>query len=209
MISLYLVHYLVSMLSQNNSSPVIEGTGDHKAIKKLVLQAKKGDKEAFGALYTTLYVPLYRYVISKSHDGELANDVCQQTFLRFYEALDSYEPEKTPLAYLFTIAKRLLINHGEKKTFESFDETLFETYSDETVTILDEIHSKNLAATITTYLPSLSGDEQEVIRLYFFAELSYKEISDVIEKEEAYIRKIKERALKKLRILTRHLHETQ
>jgi RNA polymerase sigma-70 factor (ECF subfamily) len=158
-------------------------------------------------LYTSLYVPLYRYVISKSHDNELANDVCQQTFLRFYEALSSYEPEKSPLAYLFTIAKRLLINHGEKKAFESFDEALLETYNDDTPTILDEIHLKNLAASINTYLPSLTRDEEDVIRLYFFAELSYKEISEVIEKEEAYIRKIKERALKKLRILTTHLHE--
>ena len=196
------------MLSQNNSLPVIVSTGDHIALKKLILQAKKGDKNAFGALYSTLYVPLYRYVVSKSHDNELANDICQQTFLRFYEALSSYEPEKSPLAYLFTIAKRLLINHGEKKTFESFDDTLLETYSsDDSEAILDEAHIKNLATTINTYLPSLSNDEQEVIRLYFFAELSYKEISNITEKEEVYIRKIKERALKKLHILTLHLHE--
>ena len=207
MIFLHLVHYQVSMLSQNNFSPVIVSTGDHDAIKKLVLQAKKGDKEAFGTLYSALYVPLYRYVISKCHDRELVNDICQQTFLKFYEALSSYEPEKSPLAYLFTIAKRLLINHDEKKTFESFDETLLETYSDETQVILDEVHLKNLAENINSYLPSLSHDEQEVIRLYFFSELSYKEISDVIEKEEVYIRKIKERALKKLRILTQHLYE--
>lgn len=195
------------MLSQNNSSSVIVSTGDHVALKKLILQAKKGDTDAFGSLYSILYVPLYRYVVSKCRDVELTNDVCQQTFLKFYEALDSYEPEKSPLAYLFTIAKRLLINHGEKKTFESFDNTLLETYSDDTPSIIDEAHLKNLAESITTYLPSLSDDEQEVIRLHFFAELNYKEISDVIDKEEAYIRKIKERALKKLRILTEHLNE--
>ena len=194
------------MLSQNNSSPVIVSTGDHEALKKLILEAKKGNVDAFGKVYSALYVPLYRYVISKCYDQELANDVCQQTFLKFYEALASYEPEKSPLAYLFTIAKRLLINHGEKKTFESFDETLIETYSD-SVSIIDEKHISNLAASINTYLPSLSDDEQDVIRLYFYAELSYKEISDTLEKEEAYIRKIKERALKKLRILTTHLHE--
>jgi RNA polymerase sigma-70 factor (ECF subfamily) len=195
------------MLSQNNPSSVIISAGDHIALKKLILQAKKGDTEAFGSLYTTLYVPLYRYVMSKCHDTELTNDICQQTFLKFYEAIHSYEPEKSPLAYLFTIAKRLLINHTEKKTFTSFDETLFETYSDDSVMILDEIHIKNLSDTITTYLPSLTDDEQEVLRLYFFSEFSYKEISDIIEKEEVYIRKIKERALKKLRILTVHLHE--
>jgi RNA polymerase sigma-70 factor (ECF subfamily) len=145
--------------------------------------------------------------VSKCHDIELTNDICQQTFLKFYEAIHSYEPEKSPLAYLFTIAKRLLINHKEKKTFESFDVALFETYNDDSIVILDEIHIKNLSETITMYLPSLTDDEQEVIRLYFFSEFSYKEISDIIEKEEVYIRKIKERALKKLRILTAHLHE--
>jgi RNA polymerase sigma factor (sigma-70 family) len=56
-------------------------------------------------------------------------------------------------------------------------------------------------------LPQLTDDEQEVIRLYYFSELSYREIRDVLDKEEAYIRKIKERALKKLRILTAHLYE--
>jgi RNA polymerase sigma-70 factor (ECF subfamily) len=196
------------MLSQTNSSSVIVSTGDQDALKKLILEAKRGNTEAFGELYKALYVPLYRYVISKCHDEDLAVDISQQTFLKFYEALGTYEPEKTPLAYLFTIAKRLLINHGEKKTFESFDESLIETYTNDTETsVLDEAHIKYLAEKINMFLPSLSRDEEDVIRLYFYAELSHKEISDVLEKEEAYIRKIKERALKKLRILTAHLHE--
>lgn len=196
------------MLSQNNRQPVISNAGDGILLRKLILKAKKGDKEAFGEVYSTLYTPLYRYVFSKSHDRELVDDLCQQTFLKFYEALDSYEPEKSPLAYLFTIAKRLLINHREKKTFESFDETLFETYSDDKAGgIIEKIDTRNLADLINTYLPSLTTDEQEVVRLYFYSELSYKEISEIMEKEEAYIRKIKERALKKLRILSSHLHE--
>lgn len=195
------------MLSQNNFSPVIVSIGDAIALKKLILEAKRGNTEAFGTLYTTLYTPLYRYVISKCRDTELAQDIAQQTFLKFFEALDSYEPEKTPLAYLFTIAKRLLINHSEKKTFESFDESLFKSDNDTTLTVLDETHLRQLAENINSYLPSLTNDEQEVIRLHFFAELSYKEMSDILDKEEAYIRKIKERALKKLRILTKHLYE--
>ncbi len=195
------------MLSQNNNPPVISFAGDDILLKKIILKAKNGDKEAFASLYTQLYTPLYRYVLSRSKDRELAEDVCQQTFLKFYEALSSYEPEKSPLAYLFTIAKRLLINHGEKKTFEQFDEVFLETYNDESPSILDEVHIERLSKEITAYLPHLTDDEQDVIRLYFFSELSYKEISDILDKEEAYLRKIKERALKKLRILTQHLYE--
>lgn len=195
------------MLSQNNNSSVISSRGDIFLLKKLVISAKSGDTEAFEKLYTYLYTPLYRYTISKCHEKELAEDICQQTFLNFYETLASYEPEKSPLAYLFTIAKRLLINHGIKKTFVPFDETLLETYKDTSVTIIEDSHIKFLAEKINEYLPSLTETEQEVIRLFFYAELSYKEIGTILFKEESYVRKIKERALKKLRILTHHLHE--
>lgn len=195
------------MLSQNNNSPVISDVGDNFLLKKLIKSAKNGNIEAFEEIYVKLYTPLYRYTFSRCHDSDLTKDICQQVFLKFYMALGTYEPEKSPLAYLFTIAKHLLINYSEKKTFIPFDETLLETYTDDSVTVLDEVHTHVLAQAINDYLPHLKDIEQEVIRLYFYAELSYKEISDALQKEEVYIRKIKERALKKLRILTQHLYE--
>ena len=195
------------MLSQNNNSPVISDVGESLLLKNLIYSAKKGNVEAFGEIYVKLYTPLYRYTLSRCRDVELTKDICQQVFLKFYEALDTYEPNKSPLAYLFTIAKHLLINHKEKKSFSSFDETLLETYTDDSETVVDEVHVRLLAESINEYLPQLTEDEREVIRLYYYAELSYKEISSIINKEEVYIRKIKERALKKLRILTKHLYE--
>lgn len=183
--------------------------GEEIALKKLIRSAKDGDDEAFGVIYTTLYTPLYRYLYSRTKDKELVNDLCQQAFLKFYEALATYEPEKSPLAYLFTMAKHLLINQQIKKTFIPFDESLLETYSDDSHEIIDEVHIQLLASQINDFIPSLSQDEQDVIRLYFYSELSYKEISKILDKEEVYLRKIKERALKKLRILTKHLNEGQ
>jgi RNA polymerase sigma-70 factor (ECF subfamily) len=195
------------MPSQNENQGVIGGIEEFKELKKLIISAKGGDKDAFEKVYTKLFTPLYRYVISKCHDTELSQDICQQTFLNFYKSLDSYEPEKHPLAYLFTIAKRLLINHGEKRASVSFDETIFSSYVDESVDIVDDAHVHLLAKSINEYVPMLTEDEQEVIRLFFYAELGYKEISAILQKEEAHIRKIKERALKKLRHLTHHLYE--
>lgn len=195
------------MLSQNKSSSVIYGVGEEIALKKLIISAKQGDASAFEVIYNTLYTPLYRYLYSRTQDVELVNDLCQQTFLKFYMALATYEPEKSPLAYLFTIAKHLLINQRIKKTFIPFDETLLETVTDDEDPIIDEAHTKLLASKINDFLPSLTQDEQDLIRLYFYSELSYTEISEIMDKEEVYLRKIKERALKKLRILTQHLND--
>lgn len=195
------------MLSQNNNSPVTHDVGDVRYLKKLIFSAKQGDSAAFEEVYTLLYAPLYRYVFSRCREHELVQDICQQTFLKFYGALPVYEPDKSPLAYLFTIAKRLLINNHEKKKAVSLDEALFETVNDDKVDILEETHVRMLSGLINDYLPQLSHDEEEVIRLYFYAELQYKEIAQILEREEASIRKIKERALKKLRALTHHLYE--
>lgn len=195
------------MLSQNPNKPVIDSVGETEDLRSLILSAKKGDTEAFGVVYTQLFTPLYRYVFTRCRDTELANDVCQQAFLRFFQALPGYEPDKSPLAYLFTIAKHLLINEGVKKKPVPFDESLFETTPDERVDIVKEMHVKLLSESIDSFLPSLTGDEEEVIRMHFYGELSHKEIGEVLRKEEATVRKIKERALTKLRALTRHLHE--
>ena len=195
------------MLSQNQSKSVIYSVEEVKLLKKLILSAKNGDSSAFEVIYQRLFSPLYRYTFSKCGDKDLTNDICQQTFLNFYKALPSYEPEKSPLAYLFTIAKRLLINHSEKKSPISFDEKLFEITEDESIDIVNEAHIRKLAESINDYLPHLTNDEADVIRLYFYGEFSYKEIGEIIEKEEVYVRKIKERALKKLRVLTKHLNE--
>ena len=195
------------MLSQNNNSSVISNMGDVLLLKKLIISAKNGDSDAFSEVYKKLFTPLYRYTLSRCHDIELTKDICQQTFLKFYESLHTYEPEKSPLAYLFTIAKRLLINHHEKKSFTSIDESTLETLTDESSSLLDESYVRLLSESINDYLPHLSQDEQEVIRLYYFAEFTYTEISETMWKEEVYLRKLKERALKKLRVLTKHLYE--
>jgi RNA polymerase sigma-70 factor (ECF subfamily) len=198
------------MLSQNQKQPVIGSVGDienQENLRELILLAKKGDKEAFAAVYEKLFTPLYRYVFSRCKDKELSNDICQQAFLRFFQALPAYEPEKSPLAYLFTIAKHLLINHSVKKAPVPFDEALLETTKDERVNIVLDAHVRLLSESINTYLPSLTADEEEVIRMYFYGELSHREIGEALRKEEATVRKIKERALKKLRHLTAHLYD--
>lgn len=196
------------MLSQKNNPAVIGGVGDIslQALKKLIISAKQGNTDSFEQVYVALFTPLYRYTLSRCHDKELTNDICQQTFLNFYKALASYEPEKSPLAYLFTIAKRLLINHHDKNKVISFDESLFEMKEDDSVDIIEEAHIKQLAESVNEYLPKLTSDEQDVVRLYFYSELGFKEIAEIIAKEEVYVRKIKERALKKLHVLTNHLY---
>jgi RNA polymerase sigma factor (sigma-70 family) len=194
------------MLSQNPKSTVNIDVEDYQTLQKLVLQAKQGDKESFEVLYNTFITPLYRYVLSRTKDVPEAEDICQTTFLQFYQALPRYEMTTSPLAYLFTIAKRRMINQALKMTSVPYENEDLEQEHDDT-DIVEETHVAFLAERIDSYLEHLTKDEQEVIRLHYYSELEHKEIAAILEKEEAYIRQIKSRALKKLRALTNHLYE--
>lgn len=195
------------MLSQNPTSPVNIDVGDIETLRNLILTAKQGNPEAFGVVYTTLYTPLYRYVLSRIRTTPEAEDICQQAFLKFYIALPTYEPIMTPLAYLITIAKRLMINLHHKQSALPTEFHVLDGYQQELISVYDELDSKHLAEKIDSFIPYLTQDEQDVIRLFFYAELTHKEIADALDREEAYIRKIKERALKKIRLHATNLHE--
>lgn len=191
------------MLSQNNNSSVIYSVGE---IKNLVDRAKAGDKQAFDLLYKNFLTPLYRYVLSRCGDINLSDDICQTTFLRFYEALPRYENNKSPLAYLFTIARNLIINEHHKLKPEYLDnETIFEVGDDSNFT--EEIDTKITYKQIKVFIKELSASEQDVINLIYLSELDTKEVASVLEQQEEWVRQVKHRALKKLQIKTKNFYD--
>lgn len=191
------------MLSQNNNSSVIYSVGE---IKNLVDKAKSGDRQAFALLYKNFLTPLYRYVLSKCGDTNLSDDICQTTFLRFYEALHRYENNKSPLAYLFTIARNLIINEHHKSKPEYLDnETIFEVGDGSDFT--EEIDIKITYKQIEIFIRELTPSEQDVINLIYLSELDTKEVASVLEQSEEWVRQVKHRALKKLQIKTKKFYD--
>ena len=55
------------------------------------------------------YDKIYRYCLFRLRDPDLAEDLTQETFLRFYRQI-SYEEEGKALAYLYTIARNLCLD---------------------------------------------------------------------------------------------------
>jgi RNA polymerase sigma-70 factor (ECF subfamily) len=177
-------------------------------LKSLIEKAKRGDAESFEKIYKLVYSPLYRYIYSRTHTKEVTEDILQQVFLRFFEALPRFTLSEDIglMPYLFTISKRLIINEGVRKKTIRLEDEEFELIPDEDTDTFSQADIRLLAEKINEYLPELSDDEEDVIRLFFYAELSHKEVAEVLAKDEAHVRKLKERALRKLRTLTKHLH---
>lgn len=171
-------------------------------LKSTIEKAKSGDKEAYGQLYTELYTPIFKYVLSRTRNKELAEDITSDVFLRFLKSIGDYTSQTdTPLPYLYTIAKNLIINNGLKKKTDQLPEEAAEYIGDGKATQLETSIQKEEVARVLETLSLLPEDQAEVVRLRYLGQLETKEIAAALGKTEVNIRKIESRALSKLREL--------
>jgi RNA polymerase sigma-70 factor (ECF subfamily) len=81
-------------------------------------------KERRGAMdYEAQYDKIYRYCYFKLHNQTVAEDVTQETFLRFLES-DTYKERGRELNYLYTIARNLCIDESRKRVTEELTEEI-------------------------------------------------------------------------------------
>lgn len=76
-------------------------------------------KEFFLILQPEIFYFLYRYTSIR----EIAEDLTQETFIRFWLSLDKLDPNQSFRAYTYKIARNLAINYLDRKMpMSSFDE---------------------------------------------------------------------------------------
>ena len=107
------------------------------------------------------YDKIYRYCYFKLHSRELAEDVTQETFLRYFQHYNCITTASA-LKCLYTIARNLCVDEYRKPQMESIDESI----SDNT---MEERLITNL--TVKTALSKLALDEQELLLLRYVNEV--------------------------------------
>ncbi len=69
-------------------------------------RARKGDEQAFASLVDACYGPLFRLVYQMVPNRADTEDILQDTFFRFFQALRRVKPGQDPFPFLRTIAVR-------------------------------------------------------------------------------------------------------
>lgn len=76
------------------------------------------------------YNKIYRYCYFKVHRRELAEDITQETFLRFLES-GNYRNTGKAMRYLYTIAHNLCVDEYRKQKTEILDEKAADDYAED------------------------------------------------------------------------------
>ena len=83
--------------------------------ERLIEQALAGNREAFRLLVLRYQRPLFRFLGLLGLRDARAEDIAQETFLRAFKALGSFDPARAAFStWLFTIAKRLTIDEWRR-----------------------------------------------------------------------------------------------
>ena len=117
------------------------------------------------------YDKIYRYCYFKMYDDQIAQDITQETFLRFCKQGLNLGSDKE-LPYLYTIAKNLCIDHFRKRTVESLEEITEEVIDDPTEDLISNL-------TLRMIMSKLPEDEQELIFLRHVNEISITAICKI------------------------------
>jgi len=120
------------------------------------------------------YDKIYRYCYFKVHNKELAEDITQETFLKFFGS-EKYSESGKSLRYLYTIARNLCIDEYRKLEPEAFDENISE---DVQITSghEDEIINKLVLKEVLNELPE---EDRELVLLRYVNEVSVGTICSI------------------------------
>ncbi len=162
---------------------------------RLVIAAKRGDRQAIGELYCRHVERIYRYVYSRVHDRSVAEDLTSQVFLRMLEGLPHYEPSGKPfLSWLYRIACARTADYwrSEHRVPQvMLDESWLASMA-QPGDLLDKEADWCMAVEL---LARLTDDQQDVLILRFIGEMSLVEVAQIMGKTVGATKALQHRAL--------------
>ncbi len=163
----------------------------------LVTAAQK-NPAAFQPLYQKWLKPIYRYFYFRVGNVKDAEDLTSQVFLKAFEGLPRYSNHGSFSSWLFTIAHSRMVDFFRKGNREdAIDKADLIANSPD---LLAQVAHDHEIMQLLSLVQKLNYDEQELIRLRFFGELSYREIGQILNRSEDAVRKAVIRLLDRLQV---------
>ncbi len=147
---------------------------------------------------------IFRFLVWKSGDVELAEDLTSEAFIRAWRSRDKYRGGSLQ-AWLYAIARNALTDHWRKAKPLSIDELEIEPSYDPQ--ILAQIAGLEAAQQLKDAVAKLEDPGKTVIILRFTENLSVAEVGRALNLTAANVRVIQHRTLQLLKKIMEH-HET-
>lgn len=179
---------------------------------------KKQRDELFDREFLPLMDSLYNFAYHLTYNEEDSNDLVQETYMKAYRFIDSYEKGTNAKAWLFKILKNAFINEYRRKTKQPHrvdyeDVVAYQDLEDAspggTVDLRQEIFQGMIGDEVTRAINSLPVDFRTVILLCDIEGFTYEEIAKIIDIPIGTVRSRLHRAREMLKVMLSRYARTQ
>jgi len=155
-------------------------------------QALQGDRTAFGHLVRAYERPVYNLAYRMLGNAVEAEDAAQETFLRAYNKLATYQPQRKFVNWLLSIASHHCIDRLRKRGRApqlSLDGPLPPLWTVSDSPRPDEVASQNeQRERVRQVLDTLPSDYRATVVLRYWHGMSYREIAETMKTTESAIK---------------------
>ncbi len=170
---------------------------DQLSIQKVL----EGDTNSFAILVDKYKDMVFSLALKVMKNREEAEEVSQDSFVKAFRSLKNFKGDAKFSTWLYKIVYHNCMDRVKKNArrynTDTIDE-IVENKIESTDTVLKSIERKEKAVFMEECMAELPEDERSILWLFYYEELSLKEIIDVTSYSEANIKVKLHRARKKL-----------
>ncbi len=155
-----------------------------KTDEEIAVLVQRGNVQAFGILVDRYEGKMRRYAKKFISDREDAKDLAQEVFMKAYTNIQSFDVERRFSPWIYRIAHNEFVNALKKKLSEKifpFDLDLFFPHPAAQETADGESYRLETKRMMDECLNKLSPKYREPLVLYYYEEMGYKEIADILQ----------------------------
>ncbi|MDP6962793.1 MAG: RNA polymerase sigma factor [Planctomycetota bacterium] len=146
----------------------------------LLLRFQAGDSSAFAELVDEFAPRLKGFFLRKGLQNSTAEDLSQNVFVRLYNTSERYQARGKLDAYCFQIAHNIFIDHCRRnKVAVNSDEV--PEQADPRQQSAEEVEQLDSASKLREILAQQDDSTRQLIELAVLQQLSYADVSDILE----------------------------
>lgn len=167
--------------------------------KTLIAAICDGDTERYRYFVERYHRGLIQHIFNFVRDGDMAEDIAQEAFIQAYIKLAQYNDDYAFSTWLYKIAdnlaKRFIVKNAQYADISEYEEIIPDSRPP-TEELIDQSLDR---AKVQHAVWRLSPDYRRVIIMYYWDNLQYEEIADIMERPVGTIRTWLFRAKEQLR----------
>jgi RNA polymerase sigma-70 factor (ECF subfamily) len=154
--------------------------------QELVKKYLTGDNTSFEILLTRHKSRVFAFIMSKIKNRDITEDIFQDTFIKVINSLQKgkYNEEGKFLPWMMRIAHNLVIDHFRKESKmknirPTAEFNIFDVINNGNRGQDEEMIRKRVHADLNMLIKDLPEDQMEVLKMRYFEDMSFKEISEI------------------------------